>query len=483
VKTLAFRSGFVWVMVAAALLGASAPARGADAGKVELLAGESKSVQTDYLLGNVMVANPKVADLRRASDREVVIIGTGPGSTDVTLWDQQGAKRQEIRVMVGARDLKLYADQVRSLIGEIDGVAVRVVGSQLYVDGEVLREDDVARIEKVVAASPQVVNLVKLNPRAKEIMAQKIQQDIGTRGVSARVIRDNIVLEGIVYNKAAAERAEKIARAYSSQVVSTIEVRELVTPPPPPNTRTVQVKATFMEVSRSVIDSFGIQWAPGIAVDATGSGTFQTGAKTNWAGSVVGTLSSLFPKFRAAAEKGQARIIEEPTVVTRSGEKGTFFSGGEVAFPVVQADGGITNEWKQFGVSLNVEPTLVDDTSVDLKIEVEVSSLGKLSGSAPSLTKSTVKTTQIVKGGDSVVLGGLISATDRKTFNKVPDGASSGSLWQLFRSKDFQEDKTELVVFVTPVITQSAAQAGLELKERVEKGFNADDAGQSGRLR
>jgi len=441
--------------------------------RMGIFVGESRVIKTEYDLGNMLIANPDVAIIKRASDREVAVVGKGPGVTDVTLWDQQGKKRAEIKVVVGAQDMNLYAEQVKSLLGEIEGMTVRVVGDSVVIDGEVLRDDDLERIGKVVGATPKVVNLVKLNPVTKDVLAKKIQETIAMKGVTARVVKDSIVLEGVVYSKTSYEKAEKLAKAYSQSIVNALEIREMGRNISA--VKTVQVKATFIEVSRSMVDELGINWSPGISIDGAGQGVVASGSPASWVGTIVGTISSVFPKIRAASAKGGVRVLEEPTISTKSGEKASLFSGGEIAFSVVQGTGERTMEWKPFGVTLVVEPVVVDDKTVDLKLEVEVSALGKMSAGAPTIHKSTIKTSQVVRANESVAIGGLMSSADRKTFNKVPEGQGSGSLWQLVRSKDFQEDRSELVVFITTTILADSADAQKDLKERVEKKYEAFD--------
>ncbi|MBA4359059.1 MAG: hypothetical protein C0405_15190 [Desulfovibrio sp.] len=234
----------------------------------------------------------------------------------------------------------------------------------------------------------------------------------------------------------------------------------------------VQVTAHFMEVNNSAIEGWGVNWSPGATGTATGTQALGTGG--GFVGSVVGTITNLFPKFTSAREQGAARILETSSVSVRSGEKAEFHSGGEIGIPTPTQSGGTTMTFKQHGVFLNVLP-ISQGRKVTMRINVEVSAPSSTSpGGFINFTKSTMNTVQYCNSGDSVALGGLVSQRDSKVFDALPD-SGSGAIFQLYGSEDFRKRRSQLVIFVTPEILGEARDAHQELKGVVEEKFDSYD--------
>ncbi len=456
---------------AAALLAVIASASlAAEAIKVHV--GETTTLSVDYQIKELAIGNPAVADyvVRRSTPQgsEVIINGKQAGLTNLLIWDSAGVKRDERMVQVTARDINAHLGQVKALIGRVEGVQYRVAGDKVVIEGEVKLPQDRARIAKIVAGDQQVVNLVTLSPLALKVVAESIQKDAASDNVQVRVVGQSLVISGFVYSPEESKRVEAMARLYHPEVVNVLEVRK--TDLAPGKGEMVQVTAHFMEVGNTVLDGWGVNWSPGATGEASGSQGLGSGA-SSFTGSIVGTLTNLFPKFNQAKERGGVRNLETTSVSVRSGEDARLHSGGEMAIPTAGSSGQNTVTFKEWGVFLKVLPVAQGD-KITLRINVEVSAPASTSGGYLNFSKHTLNTVQYCTSGDSVALGGLISQRDSKVFDALPAG-SSGALVQLYASEDFKKSNSQLVVFITPSILGEAKEAHQDLKRQVQEKFDA----------
>jgi pilus assembly protein CpaC len=166
----------------------------------------------------------------------------------------------------------------------------------------------------------------------------------------------------------------------------------------------------------------------------------------------------------AQEQRGNARLLAEPTIMTANRELATFLAGGELPIPVVQggsAQGGqtaVSIQFREFGIRLRFTPEIVSDSLIKLQVTPEVSSLDftnavLLQGfRIPALRTRRVESTVDVRRNTSLVLSGLFSHEDERVKTGVPLLKDIPILGQLFSSTRFQRNESELIVIVTPVI-------------------------------
>ena len=437
--------------------------------------GESAMLSLDYQFSKLAVGDPKVADYavqkNTATGAEILINGKSAGSTNIIVWDAQGTEREQVAVNCLVRDIKALMNQIKALIGPVEGVRYRVAGGKLIIEGQVTTPAEMERIKKVVGDSKQVITMIGISPVSLRIIADTIRSNLGHPSIRVRPVGQKIALEGVVYSKAQRKMAEDEARLYYGDIVNLLEVRKSLVTPGPGDM--IQVTANFMEVNNSVIDGWGINWFP-LSVpgnsSVTGEKSFSGG---NWTGSIVGTITNLFPKLSVAKEMDGARSLETSSMSVRSGDKAYFHSGGEVGIPVAQPSGSVTLQFKKFGIIMSITPVSQGD-NISLNLDVEVSAPTSTSaGGYLNFKKSRVQTVQYCKSADSVAIGGLVSNKNTKVYDKLPEGMDD-ALFQLYTSEDFRMDRSRFVVFVTPAVLRSGAtEANQELKGIVEDSFGA----------
>ena len=170
------------------------------------------------------------------------------------------------------------------------------------------------------------------------------------------------------------------------------------------------------------------------------------------ANNVLGVLSVL-------ESKGMARTLAEPSLTATSGQTASFLAGGEFPVPVSQGGataGGITVEFKEFGVRLNLTPTVLSKDRIALKVAPEVSELDFTAGiqisgtSVPALVTRRTDTSVELGNGESFVISGLVSSTQVNDLDKVPWLGDVPILGAFFKSAERRNEERELIMVVTP---------------------------------
>ncbi len=272
----------------------------------------------------------------------------------------------------------------------------------------------------------------------------------------------------------------------------------------------VMLEVKVAEVSKSLLDRFGINFsrayaagdgsmlrflsgvfggAGGLAGQISGTvgalvgggaiGSSSNGEATSaWTGQIGDAKIGDNPTIPFAAGKNQTtvgvdaqksdglvKILAEPTVMAISGQKGSFLAGGKIFIPVAQDSGSggrtVTLEEKEFGVSVGFLPTVLDGGRINLEVASEVSELNRegvgitapgINGLAvlPSFTSRRAKTTVQLLDGQSFAIGGLLKNNTTTNIKAFPFLGELPVVGALFRSTEFQTDKSELVFVITP---------------------------------
>lgn len=161
------------------------------------------------------------------------------------------------------------------------------------------------------------------------------------------------------------------------------------------------------------------------------------------------------------------QILAEPNLIAVNGKEASFLAGGEFPFPVVQSGGGlnsVTIQFKEFGVRLSFMPLIMPNGNIHLQVKPEVSALDftnavTLSGFVvPALSTRRASTEFEIQDGQSFVIAGLMDNRLTNVYNKIPGIGDIPILGTLFKSKNLQKSKTELMVLVTAHKISPSAQ-------------------------
>jgi pilus assembly protein CpaC len=187
---------------------------------------------------------------------------------------------------------------------------------------------------------------------------------------------------------------------------------------------------------------------------------------------------------QALERVGLARTLAEPVLTASSGESAKFLAGGEFPVPTAQEGNRVSVSFKPFGVGLGFTPIVLSHDRISLKISTEVSEISSSASfrqadtvirdtagnvteiirglSIPGISTRKAETTLELPSGRSMVMAGLIQQSTRQSIEGLPGLKDLPVLGNLFRSRDFQSNDTELVIIITPYIVNSTSMDQLQ---------------------
>lgn len=409
----AFRLALAVAAAASVPLACVPPAAGASVvdttRELPLAVGKSTVLQTASPVLRVSVTDPAVTDVVVVSKTEVLVNGKKSGSTHLIVWT--------------AKERRIYNVVVRT---DADALQALLRGA--------LKSD----------------------------------------AVTAEVMGKAVVLRGSVATPELAAAAETIAEGTAEKVISLLTVDKAPQ---------VEVTAQIVEITKNGLDQLGVKY--GEMIPTTSSNPNEPGSFTfKPDGMTAAELKQNFVQFgrsrlgaqlQALFRNGQARLLAAPRMVTASGGKSDILVGGEVPVPVQQALGQTTILWKEYGVKLGVEPVVQREGRLKLKVASEVSSLDYAnavtlgSSQIPSMVTRKAGTDVVLASGESLVIGGLLQSTDSEVIDRLPFLGDIPVLGNLFRSRRFQRQETELRVVLTPRMVAAAGEAP-QYKEAPDAG-------------
>jgi pilus assembly protein CpaC len=352
---------------------------------------KSAAFRVDYPIGEIVVAQPDTLQLVATTDHSFYIRGKALGVTNILVYDKQHRLAQVIDVHVCQDMHALQSDLETALPGE-----------------------------HIIAAS----------------------------------FAGGVLLSGRASTSAVEMRARAIAERYAPKAVSSnVTVKAA---------QQIMVEVRMIEASRSALrdvgfnlnaqnQTFALATGNGIGASQAPQGTINIGGRIGGA-SVDVTLAAL-------EQKGVIRTLAKPNLLAMSGEEATFLAGGEFPYPVPQGLDVVTVDFRTYGVKLNVTPTVEDNGEIRLKIAPEVSQLDAAHSitvdgvNLPALITSKASTTVELRDGQSFAIAGLFQQGYNNTVNQFPGLGNLPVLGTLFRSTNYQNQQTELIIIVTPRMT------------------------------
>ncbi len=224
----------------------------------------------------------------------------------------------------------------------------------------------------------------------------------------------------------------------------------------------------MLELSKTANLNFGATAGGGEITELAGGlrkyifkpGQMDLGEATVGNLSTFGQLNFLAARIEALQRRGEAKLLARPSLVTIDGGTAKFLAGGEIPIPIQQALGTISVVWKEFGVRLEVQPSILVDGRISMSVKPEVSSLDFTGGikmasfNVPSIRTRRVETQVMLSPGETLMLGGLLNDQKSRNRDQLPFLGDIPVLGELFQSRNWQDDETELAILVTPRLVQ-----------------------------
>ncbi|MGQ0508234.1 MAG: type II and III secretion system protein family protein [Myxococcaceae bacterium] len=426
-------------------------------------------------LQRIAIGDPAVADAKPLGTNQILVTGQSEGRTTLMVWKAGGHVTYQISVR--KQDPNELTGEIRKLLGDIAGVSLRQGGDRIYLDGQVYTAQDGDRIEQITALYPNVKSFVKVAPNTKKVAAQNLNaafQRAGLTTVIANVVGSTVFLEGSVESQQDLTKAELITKAMGEKVENllTIGIK-----------RMILSEVQFVEIRESARDRMGIKYPTELTGAANGA-TSLSRSLPGFGGALNGGVWSLGGNLTAQmglsfnASDGNGRLLAQPRLVCASGEKAEFLAGGEIPIPLI-TNNQFTVEYKQYGIILRLRPTADRRGNIQTDIEAEVSEVDNTvqvtaggASNVPGFRTRKVKTSVTVRHGETIVLSGVFSADDQKSVSKLPGLGNIPIIGELFKNRSFDNEKRELVIFVTPRIVNPDAPRIHELIDDVKARYN-----------
>ena len=409
-----------------------------DVGSRAVALGKGKSVVIDFPrdIKDVLVADPKVANAVVRSSRRAYVIGIEQGQTNVFFFDAEGRQMVGLDIAV-TRNLNGIRAAIKQILPDSD-IRVEGIGEGVILTGMVSSQ----------AESQQAF-------------------DIATRLVGG---------------------GSAAAVGTGDKVVNAIVVR---------GRDQVMLKVTVAEVERDLIKQLGINLSGSLGygtavVNFNNTNPFTAYGQSLSGSSISGGWKSITATLQAMEQASLIHTLAEPNLTAISGETATFLAGGE--FPILNGyscsatsstPGAPTTcqpsiEYKKFGVSLNFTPVVLSEGRISLRVMTEVSDISSSNAltipipgtsdtvTVPSIRTRRADTTLEIPSGGSLAMAGMIEDQTRHNINGLPGLMQLPVLGPLFKSNDYINQRTELMVLVTPYVVRAVAQKDLS---RPDDGF------------
>ena len=412
----------------------------------------SELIEVPVEMGEVIVADPKIADIYVHGKNKVSIIGKSIGITTVRVFDPEGKLIRSVEVVVGY-DLPAIRKALKEFL-PYEAIGVEMVNTNLALTGQV---SSIAAADKAL----KIVNEYVEPAFAASTIANKaaLAQATGalSTGFQPKVINLMSVTAG-------------------QQVMLRVRVGEM---------RRTALKnlGVNLQILKNGTDS-ALGLATGAGTDAVslagglagnfGIYSFPTEGDTIPRGLIGGTYlnnhgNGVSGVLDALERDGLFKVLAEPNLVAMSGEKAQFLAGGEFPIPVQADDGQISIEFKPFGVSVNFLPVVLNESRVRVQVEPEVSEISSEGAivinsiEIPAISTRRAKTTVELAPGESFMIGGLIMDEMQSTIEQLPGVSEIPVLSALFRSTAYQREETELVLAITPYLVDPMLSGDVKL--------------------
>ena len=158
---------------------------------------------------------------------------------------------------------------------------------------------------------------------------------------------------------------------------------------------------------------------------------------------------------------GNGEVVSQPKVVTSDKETAKILKGSEIPYQEASSSGASTTSFKEAALSLEVTPQITPDNRIIMEVKVtkDAPDFGRAVNGVPPINKNEVNAKVLVNDGETIVIGGVFSNTQTKTVDKVPFLGDLPYLGRMFKRDVVQDNKSELLIFLTPRIMNNQAVA------------------------
>lgn len=440
----------------------------------------------------VAVGDVEIISATLLKNEEVVITAQKAGETTVQIWFEDDT-RQQVSVVVAKANGYRQLGELKALLSDIPGLKIRTVGRQVVIEGRLSgeylnRAKEAAKFydNVLVLAEEQSGAATKVD--SADVLAE-VRAMLGQiPGIKIKSVGRQIIIDGDLH-QVDMSRIELLKDRYPDVLVLAQPMSEFLAP-------MIYFDVRITEFAKDDVEELGVNWStsingPTLAFNADGgtnkyyrgqfpsaSGTFDTlnevvgdaGSHAYW-----GIASELTSRINLLEKNGSALTLASPRLGARSGGKAELTVGGQV--PVVTSSiNGPSVEYKDYGVLLNIEPQLYGSELIATRVLAEISQVDKANqvGDYPAFKTRRTENEVQLKVGETLVLSGLVSEDSQATIEGIVWLKDLPFIGSLFRNKSAKNNRTELVIFITPRLMTNGpdsptAQEQTRMNNMVEK--------------
>ena len=390
------------------------PAAEPEVPRLTLTVGRSRVLATPFDIARVSITNPAVADVTVVDTRELLIDGKGAGTVSLIIWSSTFFVQYDVVVDPGVTGLQR---QIQTIFpGE--EITASETPESVILTGRASNNTVMLRVGELAQA---------MAPKAKVVNLLQLPGGNGSQQVMLQV------------------RVAEVNRHALSDLGTTLFTGGV-------GYKDVIARGTTQQFAAPGFDNLTAEYVDGKLVSSTGQNTFSDFLNLFLFSNKydVGIL------IRALQSNGNLQSLAEPNLVAYNGQEASFLAGGELPVPLVQGNTGqVTIQYKEFGVRLTFTPTIAGDV-IRLKVKPEVSSLDFANGvtlggfRVPAIITRRAETDVELRDGQSFAIAGLLNNVAQETREAIPLLSRLPIIGHLFKSKSVSQDRTELMVLVTP---------------------------------
>lgn len=407
-------------------------------GHVTMYVGQALVRHAPGSVKRVAVGNGKLLEVKAISGQELVLIADKAGDTSLHLWMRDGSQfNASVHIVTG--NTGETAQLVGKLLEGSARISVNMVGGHVVLTGKNLSQTDMAHVAAVKKMYPKVLDFTTANAvQMRPMVMMKVRIMEFSKNAMNKL--------GIKWDSMIAGPGAGLVQDWS-----TNSLYRMTSP-------------LFGGVD-------GVGQAVKLPLAVSGSMTY------------FGIATSIASKINLMMKTGNAWELASPQLAARSGGTADFLVGGEVPIPITQGLGATTVQYKQYGIKLHIEPVVSSTGDIAASLKTEVSRIDpsvNVNGYPGFITRRASAEVN-VHSGDTIVISGLVDAKAAKSFDKVPGLGDIPILGALFRSRNFRESRTDLVIFVTPYVidadspkNQALIRKSNRLRDDFRKTIGAD---------
>lgn len=351
----------------------------------------------------IAVGSGEIVTVKSLSDSDqILLVGKKVGVTDLRIWKNNKSSGYYL-IKVSEPGAEINKEHLMEQIGHIEGIKIIDSENQLVINGNALREEDVDKID----------------------MLSQEYSNVKSHVTTGGLMRENMIYMDVKVVEVKKNELKNIGINWS----------DVINGP-----------------QYAVINDYNTNpiYRPSTGFDLDESNVLSTNVGSH--NPYFGISSNLTSIVNLLANDGMARLLAEPQLSCKSGGRAEFLAGGEVPLPVRDKDGSASVTFKQYGIILKIEPVSDPGGYISTHVSVEISTVDeslKVQEIPGFLTRKT-ETDMNVNQGETMVISGLVNTESAKAVDKLPGLGNIPVLGELFKSRSFRKNETEMIILVTP---------------------------------